>query len=387
MGHRACARRRGAGGGPARARDDRGRRAGGRRDRRWSARGDRLPAARDAADLGRGVDRRLAAAAGRDAAASGRSRHDRPGARRRRADRHAGRGARRRIGGAALPRDVGRPEDRAQHEGAPRVHGRPGGTAGVGARAARTPPDPPAGRRLGAGRSGPPGAVPRRAGARGARLAAPPRGRATTADGRAEAGGGARPLTTPRGPQPPPRRSGDRAGRGHHRARPLPARSHVAAAPGPQDRRRPPLRAGRPHGRSPGGAHRGGRRDPAATRGAQRPAPALRLRDHPRPRPGRRARRHGARRDLPDRRRPGGGSCAAVGHPPLRPGSGAAVRQRQPRGAARGRRRPDRPGAALRAHAAGHPAAPASPGSPTTRTPGSGARTSSSTSDVTAPWT
>ena len=139
------------------------------------------------------IDRRLTAAARRDAAAARRRRHDRPGARRRRADRHAGRGARRRIGGAALPGDVGRPEDRAEHEGAPRVHGRPAGAARVGARAARAPPDPPAGRRIGAGRCGPPGAVPRRARAGGARLAAPPRRRATS-DGR-PSGSWRRPAT------------------------------------------------------------------------------------------------------------------------------------------------------------------------------------------------
>ena len=48
---------------------------------------------------------------------------------------------------------------------------------------------------------------------------------------------------------------------------------------GPPDRRCPPRRAGRPHPRSPGGGHRGGRRDAGPTRGEQRPAPALRLRD------------------------------------------------------------------------------------------------------------
>ena len=89
-------------------------------------------------------------------------------------------------------------------------------------------------------------------------------------------------------------------------------------------------------------------------RGEQRPAPALRLRDHPRPGPARRPRRHGARRDLPAGRRPGRGSPAPVGHPQVRPEPGAAVRRREPAGAARGGRRPDRPGGPLRRDAAGH---------------------------------
>ena len=175
MGHRARAGRRRARRGPARARDDRGRRAGGGAVRRRRARRDRLSAARDAADLGRGDDGRLTVAARRDAPPARRRGHDRPSARRRRAHRHARRGARRRIGGAALPRDVGRPEDRAEHDGAPRVHGRPGrsrwsrrssGSSAAGS-CGRSPH-----RR---GRGGPAGAVPRRARAGGARLATSPR--------------------------------------------------------------------------------------------------------------------------------------------------------------------------------------------------------------------
>ena len=69
MGHRARAGRRGARGGPARARDDRGGRTGGGAVPRRRARRDRLPAAGDGADLGRGDDGGLTAAARRDAGA------------------------------------------------------------------------------------------------------------------------------------------------------------------------------------------------------------------------------------------------------------------------------------------------------------------------------
>ena len=146
-------------------------------------------------------------------------------------------------------------------DGAARVLRRPGGAAGAGARAPRARAHPAAGPRIGAGRRGPPRDLPRRPRAGDPRLAAAPRRGAGAAGGRPEAGGGPRARAAARGAQPPPGGGGDRARRGDRRARPVPARSRVAAAPRPPDRRRAPRRAGRPHPRSPGGAHRGGRRD------------------------------------------------------------------------------------------------------------------------------
>ena len=210
MGDRAGAGRCGARGGPARARDDRG------RQRRPEARaGDsaRVETAYLQLVMQRIWDEEiaagLAAAAARDAPASRRRRHDRPGARRRRDGRHAGRGARRRSGGAALPRDLGRPEDRAELEGAREFTDAPGRAAGVGARATRARPHPAARspRRRPAARSG------------GSCTTTCSRRRCSTgavAERSPVERNGARPIAgrRARAPQPPSRRGGDRAGRG-----------------------------------------------------------------------------------------------------------------------------------------------------------------------------
>ena len=163
-------------------------------DRRRRARRDRLPAARDAADLGRGVDRRLTAAA---------------------ASRRCGGSAARARSSAAHVDDAltGMPDaERDAASEALRFLVTSGGRKIAlstkelreftdappeplesALEHARAPPDPPAGRRIGAGRRGPPGAVPRRARAGGARLAPPPRGRATS--GGRPTGGWRRPAT------------------------------------------------------------------------------------------------------------------------------------------------------------------------------------------------